>query len=109
LVQDDYASKARALLTCWLDISPNGPPSSETDAIFDALTFSDYHSSPDPQAPGGYHAEVVEVRQPGVREPTYRTYYFRRPLTAEEKHELDALYKRLTDTQSSGGAKSNIQ
>lgn len=90
MVQEDYAGKAHAVKTNWRDISPNSPPSLETQAIFGALTASAVHSSPTPQAPDGHHVQVERLS-----ESEYQTLYFTRELTQEEKNLINALFDML--------------
>ena len=88
--QDDYASKAHAVQTNWRDISPNTAPSPQTQAIFDALTFSPTHSDSTLKAPNGHHIEVMKLE-----ESQYQTLYFTRELTETEKTSINQLFETL--------------
>lgn len=48
--------------------------------VFKDLCYSDRHDGPEPIITDGYHIEVI---------PAYRTLYFTRPLTDEEKAEIN--------------------
>lgn len=96
MTQEEYASKAHAVKTNWNIISPRQSPSPATQAIFDAVTYTDLHSDKNPQAAHGHHVEVI---QEGVQ---YRTLYFTRQLTQEEKSSIDALFGQLQYAQRQG-------
>lgn len=75
-----YASKANVVKTCWKIISPNYDPAPETQAVFDAL--AEVRKNHGTAKPNGFHVE----------DKRFSFLYFERPLTKDEKNDINAFY-----------------